>query len=394
MTKRRTKGDGGLIQRHDHATCPPLDDQGNRPSHSCRGRWVGTLVVELPNGRKTRRDFYGRTQAEAKRKLDAARRDKAKGIIVASNVPTVEAWIGPWLERRRQPPKPIKPNTWNGYRSKIDRYIIPALGHRKLDALRPQHIEAMYDDLRARGLQEATVRQTHAILKKALADAVRKGIVGRTPMEGVDAPGTQTNDRAQWTLDQAAHALQAAGASARWWLAIFYGMRQGEVLGMDWRHVDWAALTFSVEETRQNDYGYGAAVLGTPKAQASRRELPMLGQIEIRLRLLWDEAGRPTSGMLFPAANGGLMDSKADWTNWRAFIEGATVVPFAPLPIIALHAARNTAASLMEAAGIPDRVVAQILGQATVKVTHRYQHAEMERLRDYLDASAARLELS
>jgi hypothetical protein len=41
-----------------------------------------------------------------------------------------------------------------------------------------------------------------------------------------------------------------------------------------------------------------------------------------------------------------------------------------------LHAARNTAASLLEAAHVSDRVAAQILGQSTVEVTHGYQHAE------------------
>ena len=380
------------MQRHDHSTCPPLVD-GIRAKHSCRGRWVGTLDVELPNGRKTRRPYYGRTKTEAKKKLDAARRDKASGVIVASNVPTVEAWMAQWLDRRKRPPKPLKPNTWNGYRSKIDRYVIPALGKRRLDALRPVHIEAMYDDLRARGLQESTVRQTHAILAKALVDAVRKGLIGRNPMEGVDPPGTETNDREQWTLEQAYRALRAAGDSARWWLAVFYGMRQGEVLGMQWEFVDWNAHTFAVEETRQNDYGYGGAILGDPKARASRRPLPMVPQVEIRLRLLWEQVGKPTAGIVFPGPRGGLMDPKTDWTSWRAFIDSATVIPLAPLPYIALHAARNTAASLMEAAGIPDRVVAQILGQATVKVTHRYQQADLDRLRAYLTAAGAMLGL-
>ena len=384
MATRRSKGDGGLMQRHDHPACPPLID-GQRPAHVCHGRWVGTLNVELPNGRIKRRSVYGRTKAEAKKKLDAARRDKATGTLVATS-PTVAKWMAEWLEKRKRPPKPLKPNTWNGYRSKVNGYIVPALGKRRLTELRPQHIEAMYDDLRARGLGEATVRQTHAILQKALKDAVRTGSLGRSPMERVDPPGTETNDRDQWTLEQAGMALKAAGASARWWLAIFYGMRQGEVLGMDWEHVDWNTHTFFIEETRQNDYGYGGAILGAPKAKASVRPLPMVAQVEIRLRLLWESLGQPAAGLMFPGVKGGLMDPKRDWTDWRAFIDTT------PLPYIALHAARNTAASLMEAAGIPDRVVAQILGQSQVKTTHRYQQAELERVRAYLAAVAIGLD--
>ena len=360
MTTRRTKGDGGLTLRAD-------------------GRWQATLALELPNGRKVRKTFYGRTMKEAKAKLDTARRERDAGALVAKS-PTVKAWMEGWLEARRRPPKPVKPNTWNGYVSKVNRYIVPALGKKRLSDLRPQHIEAMYDDMRNQGLAESTVRQTHAILGKALNDAVRKGALGRSPMDRVDAPGTETNDRDQFTLIEAGRALNAAGDSARWWLALFYGLRQGECLGLLWEDIDWERRAFRVEQTRQNDYGYGGAVLDDPKSKASKRPLPMLGQIEVRLQLLWDAADRPVSGLVFPGRDSKPQDPKADWTAWRALLDSAEP----PLPHIALHAARNSAASLMEAAGIPDRVVMQILGQSTLKVTHRYQTAELERLRQYL----------
>lgn len=391
MGQRRTKGDGGLVQRHDHPTCPPLID-GERAKHTCKGRWVGTLNIELPNGRTVRKSYYGRTQAEAKRKLDTARRDRDTGTLVAHS-PTVADFLNDWLEKKRRPPKPLKPNTWNGYKSKVNGYIIPAHGKKRLNDLRPQQIEALYDDLRHQGLAEATIRQTHAIYQKALVDAVRLGLLGRSPMDRVQPPGTETATVEQWTLEQAAYALRAAGDSARWWLAIFYGMRQGEVLGLDWRQVHWTQHTFAVEETRQNDYDYTGPILGTPKARASVRTLPMLPQIEVRLRLLWDDQGQPATGLVFPNSRGNLLDPKRDWKNWRAFIDAATVPPLAPLPYITLHAARGTAASLMEAAGIPDRVVAQILGQSQVRTTHGYQKAELARVRDYLTAASEVLAL-
>lgn len=367
VAKRRQWGDGSLTQRAD-------------------GRWQASLVVELPNGNKTRRYFYGRTQKEAKAKLDAARRDKATGTLVA-NSPTVAQFMTDWLAARRKPPKPLKPNTWNGYETKVRTYIIPALGKKRLDQLRPQHIEAMYDWLRDQGLAESTVRQTHAILARALKDAVRKGLVGRSPMDRVQPPGTDVNERPQFTLEEAATALRAAGDSARWWLAIFYGMRQGEVLGLRWEDVDLDGGTLSVVQTRQRDYGSNGVVMGSPKSKASKRTLPLAPQIAIRLQLHWENAGKPTTGLVFPNSKGNPRDSSRDYKDWRAFIAAAN------LPPIALHAARNTAASMMEAAGLPDRVVAQILGQSQVKTTHGYQRAELERVRRYLENVEATLEL-
>lgn len=363
MPTRRTKGDGGLTLRSD-------------------GRWQATLTVETVTGAKTRRTLYGRTKAEAKRKLDAAVRERDTGYVHTANVPTVEAYLTAWMEARKLPPKPLKPNTWHGYSSHIKNHITPALGTARLDKIQPRHIRALYDGMRAKGLAEATVRQVHAILTKALVDAMRREIVTRTPMDRVDPPGTQTEDRDQLTLAQAIEALSAAGDSARWWLAIFYGMRQGECLGLDWSGVDLEAHTLTIAMTLQRGYDHGRT-LGTPKAKASMRTLPMVGQIETRLRLLWESAGQPASGPVFVGSTGKRLQPKRDWLNWREFLAAAG------LPIISLHAARNTAASVMEAAGIPDRVVAQILGQATVRVTHGYQRAELVRMRQALESAAA-----
>jgi integrase len=388
MSKRRGKGDGGLVQRHDHPTCPPLIN-GHRAGHHCRGRWVGTLVVQA-DGRKGRKSVYGHTKREAKLRLDQAIRDRDTGMLVAKTV-TVESFMTDWLERRRKPPKPLKPQTWRGYKSKVHAYIIPALGRHKLTALKAEHIERMYDDMRARGLAEATVRQTHAILQRALKDAIRRDKLARSPMDRVDPPGTQTNDRAQFTPMQAAVVLAAAGDDARWWLALLYGWRQGECLGLGWEDVDFARDVIAVDETLQTDYD-GGLIFGDPKTKASKRPLPMVPLLSARLRLHWENEGRPTTGLVFHR-NGKPIDPKADWKAWRALIDRATLPPLSPLPYIALHAARNTAASMMEAAGIPDRLVMQILGQSQVRTTHRYQTADEDRIRSALGGVAGVLAL-
>ena len=384
MPKRRTKGDGGLIQRHDHDTCPPLvivgeDERGKpireRAKHACRGRWVGTIDVADPNTDVKRRKYvYGRTQAQAKAALNAAIRERDAGTLVLSTE-TVASWSEEWLKRRA---RTLKPQTLRSYESKVRLYIVPHLGKRPLTKLRAKHIEAMYDAMRDHGLAEATVRQTHAILKKCLDDAIKRDRLAVSPMVKVDAPGTEKHKREQFTTDQARQVLLAARDDARWWLALFYGMRQGECLGLDWAWIDFNRHTLRIEETLQTGTD-GRLFLGSPKSEASQRTLPLAPLMEARLRLLWESQGRPTGGLVF-SADGQPINPKADWQAWRALIDRATVVPFAPLPYIALHAARNSAASLLEAAGVPDRLVMQILGQSQVQTTHGYQTADLERM--------------
>lgn len=397
MTKRRTKGDGGLIQRHDHPDCPALvvighDEAGKpikrRPEHHCRGRWVGT--VDVPTGPTTskRAYVYGRTMAEARTKLKEAIAKKEAGTFTFDGGMSVADWMGTWLEQRRKPPKQLKPQSWSAYVSKNKTWISPHLGHYRLSALRGHHIEAMYDAMREAGSAESNVAKTHAILGGALKAAVKKGLISANPMDRVDAPGTKNNRREQFTLMQAMFALAAAGDSARWWLALFYGLRQGEVLGMRWEDVDWYAKTLTIEVTSSEDYDRKSEIEGTPKSDSGERTLPMVGQIESRMRLHWERAGRPRTGRVFIPITQGSDTSRNDWQDWRNFLLGATRVPYAPLPLITLHGARGTASSLMEAAKIPDRMVAQILGHAEVKITHGYQHADLERVREVLEQAA------
>lgn len=396
MTERRTKGDGGITQRHDAPSCPPRDpDTGERPEHRCRGRWQATLDVII-DGRRKRKTLYAPTKQEATRKLKKALRDRDQGALVMRTM-TVEAWMTRWLERKSKPPKPLKPQTMRSYRSKSARYIVPMIGRRQLTDLRAEHIETMYDQMRADGLAEATIRQTHAILAGALKDAVRADKLSYNPIDKTIPPGTEKAVREQFTVDQARRVLRAAGDDARWWLALFYGMRQGEVLGLDWRDIDLDAEVLVIAQTLQTDED-GHLFLGTPKTEASKRILPLLPQISNRLRLLWESEGEPTAGLVFHRDHKPIQP-KRDWQAWRDLIARASHNPCdsasitEPLPVIALHAARNTAASVMEASGISDREVMQILGQSQVQTTHRYQRSDVDRTRASLERAGQVLEL-
>lgn len=383
----RTKGEGGITQRHDHKSCPPLID-GERADHRCRGRYQATLDVII-DGRRKRKTIYAPTKNEARVKLAKALRERDTGALVMQHT-TVEVWLTTWLERKSRPPKPLKPQTMRSYRSKVGLYVVPMIGRRRLTDLRAEHIETMYDQMRADGKAEATVRQTHAILLGALKDAVRADRLSYNPMLKVNAPGTEKAVREQLTVDQARQVLTAAGDDPRWWLAIFYGMRQGEVLGLDWTHVDLQRRVLHIEQTLQTDE-HGRLFLGTPKSASGTRPIPLVGQIETRLVLAWENAGQPSSGLVFHN-NGKPIQPKRDWTLWRELLERASTEDD-PLPTVALHAARNSAASLMEAAGIPDRLVMQILGQSQVQTTHRYQTADIERMRTALEGAGRLLEL-
>lgn len=375
---RRAKGDGGLYQRHDHPTCPPRID-GYRTEHRCRGRWVGTVEVKRPDGTAGKKYVYGRTQAEAKKKLDAANRAKADGTLVLSSL-TMGQWLDHWWDHIAAPT--LKPQTRRGYDGYVRKWIRPTLGNLRLDAIRPDHIRGLHERMRTAGSSPATVKQAHAIVRKVLAEAVYDGKLAVNPAERVKTPSAEKNHRAGLTKEQALSVLSSTD-DARWWLAVFYGMRQGECLGLRWSDVDLDAGVLTIAQTLQVEAG-GVLSFGTPKSKTSRRTIPLAPVILARLKVARaaDDAIAPDA-LVFRSGNGDPIRPDEDRAAWKALLSSLD------LPVVALHAARNTAASLMEAAGIPDRMVAQILGHSQVQITHGYQSAELARMRVAVESLAA-----
>ncbi len=370
MAARRGKGDGGLIQRHDHPTCPPIIN-GVRAPHRCRGRWVGTLDLGFIEGKRVRKTVYGNTRKEAHVKLERAKRDRESHALVMA-APTVEVWLTYWVDVICVE-KGLKATTMRSHRSTINRYLIPAFGKVRLDRLTPEHVRTLYARMRADGLAEATLRQTHAVLSRALKVAERESKVSRNVAAMIDPPKVERRRRASLTLEQARTVL-ASTDDPRWWLALFLAMRQGEVLALRWRDIDLLDGTLTIKEAVSRVPGRGF-VFDAPKSETSIRTLPLPTPVLSRLTVYRAATEDGEDALVFPGNAGKPRDPKADWKAWRDLLASSGV------PHVALHAARNTTASLLEAAGVPDRIVMEILGHSTVQVTHGYQRAELTQRR-------------
>lgn len=367
MAQRRSKGEGSIVQRHDHPSCPPVTD-GERPEHRCQGRWVATVDLGWSSGKRRRKVMYAPTKRAAQIKLATALRERDTSTLVVAS-PSVEAWLRYWLDVICAE-RGLKTNTMKSHRSKAETYLIPQLGRHRVDRLAPEHVRGLYAHMRDQGLSEATLRQTHAILHRALKVAVREGKAARNVADLIDPPKTDRNHRMGLTVDQARAVL--AGSDLRWWVALYMGLRQGEALALRWSDVDLEAGVLYVSRSLVRKPGAGL-VFDKPKSATSVRVVPIPPAVLARFKLARMDAGSD-DGLVFNR-NGAPIDPRADWQAWTDLLATKDV------PHVALHAARNTTASLLEAAGVADRMVMQILGQSTVQVTHGYQHADVERLR-------------
>jgi integrase len=374
---RRRKGEGSITRFHNHPTCPPVGPDGVRPEHRCQGPYRARVWVTTMTGQKVRKTVYGKTEREVIQGLKKLTAQEVTGTVVQTSA-TVKEWLRTdaqevglanyWSELAPS----LKVNTRKGYVSKINQYILPHLGRHRLDRLTPEHVAQMYADMRKKGLAEATLRQTHAILSRALKVAMRRGKVSRNVCDLVDPPSTKVTKRRPLTVEDAWKVLHLCGDAPRFWVALMTGLRQGEALALRWSdiHLDGQPMPYLV--VREAVSWDGGPVFDTPKSeQSTNRVVPLVTPVADRLRKAHEnhvaQGGTEDDLVFANPRTGRAMDPRKDWMAWTVMLDLAGV------PHTALHAARNTTAALLEDAGVPDRVVAEILGHTTVQMTHGYQ---------------------
>lgn len=382
---RRTKGDGALYQRAD-------------------GRWCAAVDLGWTSeGKRRRKVVTARTQAECLAKLREVRRTvETHGAVPTSSL-TVSQWLDRWM--REIVAKRVKPKTFDGYRHKVA-LIDQSIGRVRLDRLTPAHVRQMQEHA-ADSRSGTTALHCHRLLSKALDDAMREGVLLRNVAGLTDAPSADSPDAEALTGDQAQRLLRSLDGdplAARWLLALLYGLRQGEVLGLRWDAVDYWARTLDVSwqlqrltwrhgcdgkcgqrrgaDCPQRHHGIpakyqaqpleGAWVLTKPKREKSRM-VPIIGLVEAALRQRQDEtADWPNPyGLVFARPDGKPYDPAKDNEAWHRALTAAG------LPDVPLHAARHSAATLLQSLGVEESVRMSILGHSSATVQRQYAHVDL-----------------
>jgi integrase len=172
----------------------------------------------------------------------------------------------------------VRATTWKGYADLIRRFIVADLGSKLLAALRPDDIQRMYAACARKGLAPGSIRRIHAVLHRALKDAVRWGYLPRNVADAVDPPARTQRELVVPTAAELRHLLDAARTAAD----PLATLRQGELLGLQWADLDLgrAGLPATI---RLHDLRHASATLmlagGVPLKVASAR----LGHSTIRV---------------------------------------------------------------------------------------------------------------
>jgi len=277
--------------------------------------------------------------------------------------PTLSAFLtSDWLPAVRAT---IRPTTYVSYEGHVRRYLVPALGDKRLDEITPSDLNRLYAQLLAK-LRPATVRAIHATVRSALRDAVKWGSLDRNPAERADPPKQAHAEMTVWTAAELGTFLDKVRDHSLYplWLTLaMTGLRRGEALGLRWSDVDLETRRLKVRQTVL--HAGSQVIIGQPKTARGRRVVVIdQGTADVL-------AGMPRLGELIFCHPDGRNLHPGEVT--RTFL---TLVDATGLRRIRLHDLRHTHATLALQAGVHPKIVSERLGHSSIAFTLEvYSHA-------------------
>lgn len=262
------------------------------------GKWHGRVTVGVrDDGTPDRRHVERKTRAEVTAAVAELEKQRdAETVRKPGKAWTVKAWLTHWIENVA--PLAVNDNTMVGYGVAVRKHLIPGLGAHRLDRLKPEHIEVFYAKMQASGSKPATAHQVHRTFRTALNEAVRRGHLGKNPVQLAKAPKTGDYEVEPYTVQEVQRLLKAADQhrnSARWAVALALGLRQGEVLGLQWVDVDLDGGFLMVRRSRHRpQYAHGCSDSCGRKAAGY---CPQRRRINPELSVTKSRAGRRAVGL-------------------------------------------------------------------------------------------------
>ena len=314
------------------------------------------------------------------------------GAYVPPSTETVGEYLAGWLERAKPS---LRQTSWDGYRKDVT-HLTSVLGSIPLQDLKPVQLEACYAELavsggvRGQGLSAKTISNAHAVMRRALGDAERLGLVQRNAARLARPPKVENVEMPTWTSHELGLFLESVRDDrlyAAFVLLATTGMRRAEVLGLRWADLDLKAGHLSVKQTiTASNY---VVIVGPTKTARSRRriELDPVTVEALKRHRKAQAAERLAAGSewlsedrVFCEPNGAPLHPDRFTRQFRRAVSKVDVSP-----IRGPHDLRHTWATLALKAGVHPKVVSDRLGHSTISITlDIYSHVTPT-----LDAEAA-----
>lgn len=364
------------------------------------GRWEAQYIAGYKaDGKPNRRSIYGATQAEVSSKLrDVLRQIEREEYVEPSRI-TVAEWLDTWFKTYIMPTK--KTSTCTGYESTINLHLKPFIGAKKLQGVRPEHVQAAMNALVSTGKAPATVRKARALLHAALDQAVENRLILHNPSDRTTLPKMEQKEIRFFTLDEQRRFIEAlpdSTAGRALYFVLGTGIRAAELTGLRWSDIQGDGFTIAQTIRRNRNFAETserrtALQTSTPKTRAGRRSIPLSPkmkeilavqrrkQLETRLKAgpSWNEQDLVFCSEIGTPFEGRNLTRVLHRTLKKAGIEQ-----------LGVHSLRHTFATRALESGMDIRTLSEILGHTKIALTLQlYAHSSTETKRNAMAAMDA-----
>jgi integrase len=316
---------------------------------------------------KKKRGFE--TKKEAEKALATLLNELNEGTYIEPSKQLYIDYFNEWLISREHQ---LSIQTIKAYKSYLKTHISPALGHLQLSSLTPLHIQKFVAGLRDKGLSETTVKRIFNVVNASLNSAVKMELLKKNPASSIEKPKWDSKEITIWNLQQVTAFLKVAKSShyyTAFLLAIMTGMRQGEILGLRWRDVDFKNECLYIRQTLTHD---GKGFKEGAKSKAGNRSIGLdantLSALKQQRKIVI--ANKLKYGSAYNDFDLVVCTSKGKPINPRNLLRTFdNLITKANLPKIRFHDLRHTHASLMLQQGENIKLISERLGHSSVKIT-------------------------
>ena len=322
------------------------------------GRWLVKVPVgKTAQGATRYKSKVLGTKSEAKRWQNKFIALREQQQLIAGPRLTLKDYAAEVL---LTPSDRVRARTLDGYYRNLRNHVLNRLGNKTLADIQTRDVEALLKELR-RTLSASTVNNVRIALSKVFSIADRHGLVLVNPVSKTDKAKRgefeKTNVRLPWSVEEAQRALAcASGHDLELFitLGLSTGMRRGEMLGLQWKDIDFEAGTVSIERSIHRESiiqidgsRHSEIVITPPKTAKSRRvnnlTLPVLDLLH-RYRLEQEIAfsqREPKPQFIFTNRNGDPLDESKLSYRYRKFLKENG------LRYIRIHDLRHTFATIL-----------------------------------------------
>lgn len=288
--------------------------------------------------------------------------------------------------------------------------IYSAIGHLRMDKISTRHIQLFVNSLAQDGANERTgkplasktIRHNLSLISDVFSYGIKMGIISHNPCKNVTIPKGEVKEKQIYTIQEVDRFLTLLNGEPLkyktfFYLLIYSGFRRGEMLGLEWKDIDFENNIISIQRT-SNYTAQKGTYTDTTKTKRSQRTLKfpqfimdMLKDYKeeqdaeaCRIGSKWVETDR-----LFVKWNGTPMNNGTPyfWLNEFCQKHG--------LPFYGIHSFRHLFASLLVNQGVDIVTVSGALGHSSVSTTTNiYCHMMQEAQAKVSDAVASVLDFN